>query len=200
MNILLISASPRAGLTLRFSLFLAAYLTEKYPKASVHRMDFTGFDISPLGKGLFPAEPVTPFQQELLENWKKADLIIFCSPEYNWTASAETFILMERLGSRAFRSFFEDKVFALAGVSSGRGGRQPALDIGRVLSKIIGFMDVHSIVSSKILEVHDAGMNLNENALSLGNPVFETAVQAFSEYSIQLTSRWMAGRPASKAL
>ena len=200
MNILLISASPRAGLTLRFSLFLAAYLTEKYPKASVHRMDFTGFDVVPLGKGLFPSEPVSPFQQELLENWKKADLIIFCSPEYNWTASAETIILMERLGSRAFRSFFEDKVFALAGVSSGRGGRQPALDIGRVLSKIIGFMDVHSIVSSKILEVHDAGMNLNENALSLGNPVFETAVQAFSEYSIQLTSRWMAGRPASKAL
>lgn len=196
MNILVLSTSPRAGLTLRFSLYFSRYLSERYPDARIHRLDFTGFDITPLGKGIFPSDPLSNFQRELLENWSQADLIIFCSPEYNWTASAETFILLERLGSRSFREYFEEKVFAIAGISSGRGGRQPALDISRVLSKIIGFLETQSIVSSKILEVHDAGINLDEKAQSIGNATFESAVKAFADYSHRLSQRWKIGKSA----
>jgi chromate reductase len=192
MKILILSTSPRTGsFTLRASAFLKSVLASEIPEAEITLLDFAGFDISPLGKGGFPSDPVTAFQAELLESWQSASLIIFCSPEYNWTASAETFILLERIGNRSFRDFFDNKVFAVAGVSSGRGGRQPALDISRVLSKIIGFLGTESIVSSKILEIHEVGQNLNEQAHSTGNAVFEDSVLNFARYNLRLSRRWL---------
>ena len=189
MKVLILSTSPRAGLTLRFSKYLLQELKKNHPELSVSLIDFREFDLRPSGKGNFP-DPDSSFQENLLRHWAEASLIIFCSPEYNWTASAETFVLMERLGSRQFRAYFENKVFAVAGVSSGRGGRQPALDISRVLSKIIGFIPVESIVSSRFLEVHDAGINLDEEARSNGNTVFEDAVEEFTRYSVRIARRW----------
>jgi chromate reductase len=191
MKILILSTSPRTGsFTLRASTYLKSVLASEIPEAEITLLDFAGFDISPLGKGGFPSDPITAFQSELLESWQSAGLIIFCSPEYNWTASAETFILLERLGNGSFRDFFDNKVFAVAGVSSGRGGRQPCLDISRVLSKIIGFLGTESIVSSKILEIHEVGQNLNEQSQSTGSSVFEDSALKFTRYSIRLARRW----------
>ena len=191
MKILILSTSPRTGsYTLRASTYLKSVLATELPGADITLLDFAGFDISPLGKGGFPSDPTTAFQSELLESWQSASLIIFCSPEYNWTASAETFILLERMGSRTYRDFFDNKVFAVAGVSSGRGGRQPALDISRVLSKIIGFLGTESVVSSKILEIHEVGHNLNEQAQSTGSAVFEDGMRNFVRYNLRLTRRW----------
>jgi chromate reductase len=193
MKILIVSTSPRNGsLTLRFARFLKMLLEKQETDSGVELLDFAHFDISPLGKGNFPSEPATVFQTNLLEKWQAANLIIICSPEYNWTASAETFVLLERLGNKAYRDFFDNKVFATAGISSGRGGRQPALDISRVLSKIIGFLSTESMVSSKILEVHEAGINLDEDSLSKGNQAFEEAVTSFAGYSIRMARRWFS--------
>jgi len=189
MKVLVLSTSPRAGLTLRFSQYLVRLLTETHPDLKVSLIDFREFDLRPSGKGNFPDQD-SPFQQNLLKQWAEARLIVFCSPEYNWTASAETFILLERMGSRTYRDFFDNKVFAVAGVSSGRGGRQPALDISRVLSKIIGFLGTESVVSSKILEIHEVGQNLNEQAQSTGSTVFEDGMRNFVRYNLRLTRRW----------
>ena len=198
MNILIVSTSPRKGsLTLRFSNYLSGEIKKQLPAADCRLIDFAGFDISPLGKGSFPSETASPFQQDLLLSWEKAGLIIICSPEYNWTASAETFILLERLGNGQFRHFFDNKVFAAAGVSSGRGGRQPALDISRVVSKIIGFLGTSSIVSSKILEVHEAGSNLSEEAASCGNKAFEDSTAAFVRYTASIANRWFSSQHLS---
>lgn len=198
MKILILSTSPRTGsLTLRASTYLKKVIESVDEGNSVKLMDFARFDIAPLGKGSFPSNPPGEFEAALLENWKEAHLIIFCSPEYNWTASAETFILLERLGSRNFREYFENKVFTVAGISSGRGGRQPALDISRVLSKIIGFLGTESIVSSKFLEIHEAGMNLDEQVNSSGIAAFEESVLQFVKYSLRLARRWFSS-PAGK--
>ena len=193
MKILILSTSPRNGsLTLRFSRYLKTVLEKQESEARIDLIDFAHFDISPLGKGNFPSDPVSAFQTNLLEKWQEANLIILCSPEYNWTASAETFVLLERMGNKAYRDFFDNKVFATAGISSGRGGRQPALDISRVLSKIIGFLSTESMVSSKILEVHEAGINLDEESLSKGNLAFEEAVAGFAGYSTRMAGRWFS--------
>jgi chromate reductase len=191
MNILILSTSPRHGsLTFRFSTYLKQEIQKQFPESQPGLINFAEFDISPFGKGSFPSNPISPFQEKLIGLWESADLIFFCSPEYNWTASAETFILLERLGGRAYINFFQNKVFALAGVSSGRGGRQPALDMGRVLSKIIGFLGTESVVSPKILEVHEVGGNLDENGKSAGHPSFEGSVSSFVEYSLKMAKRW----------
>ena len=191
MNILILSTSPRHGsLTFRFCTYLKQEIQKQFPESHSGLINFAEFDISPFGKGSFPSNPISPFQEKLIGLWESADLIFFCSPEYNWTASAETFILLERLGGRAHINFFQNKVFALAGVSSGRGGRQPALDMGRVLSKIIGFLGTESVVSPKILEVHEVGGNLDENGQSAGHPAFEGSVSSFVEYSLKMAKRW----------
>jgi len=191
MNILIISTSPRqSSLTFRFSTFLGKEIQKQFPESRTDLIDFAEFDISPFGKGSFPSNPISPFQANLMQKLETADLIFFCSPEYNWTASAETFILLERLGGKTYIDFFHNKVFALAGISSGRGGRQPALDMGRVLSKIIGFLGAESVVSPKILEVHEVGTNLNENGQSAGNPAFENSVSSFVVYSMKMAKRW----------
>jgi chromate reductase len=191
MNILILSTSPRQGsLTFRFCTYLKQEIQKQFPESQPGLINFAEFDINPFGKGSFPSNPISPFQEKLIGLWESADLIFFCSPEYNWTASAETFILLERLGSKTYIDFFQNKVFALAGVSSGRGGRQPALDMGRVLSKIIGFLGTESVVSPKFLEVHEVGGNLDENGQSAGNPAFESSVLSFVAYSMKLARRW----------
>jgi chromate reductase len=157
-------------------------------------VDFDDFDIPPIGKGDFRMGSLTKFQQKLISEWEQADLIFLCSPEYNWTANAELFILFDRLGSSDFRYLFRDKVMASVGVSSGRGGRQPALDINKVLSKVISFQNEVAIISPKILEVHEASKNLNEEAEFIGLPAFEAAVRNFVDYSLLLNQRWIQGR------
>ena len=193
MNVFIIAASPRENsFTLRFATYLKKEI-EKKALGPVELIDFEEFDVPAIGKGNFGLANLTPFQEKLTQGWFKADLVIICSPEYNWTANAELFILMDRIGSADFRQLFENKVFSFVGVSSGRGGRQPALDLVKVLSKVISFIDGISIVSPKILEVHEAQKNLDSNAVSVGNPVFEKATQSFIDYSLRLTDRWLKG-------
>jgi hypothetical protein len=62
--------------------------------------------------------------------------------------------------------------------------------MGRVLSKIIGFLGTESVVSAKILEVHEVGGNLDENGKSAGHPSFEGSVSSFVEYSLKMAKRW----------
>jgi chromate reductase, NAD(P)H dehydrogenase (quinone) len=195
MNILIVSASPRQNsLTFRFSQYFQNVLQARPETNRVSVVDFDAFDIPTIGKGNFKRNAFSPFQEKLISEWEQADLIFLCSPEYNWTANAELLILFDRIGSDEFRHLFHDKVFASVGVSSGRGGRQPALDINKVLSKVISFLDAFSIISPKILEVHEASKNLNEEAEFIGQPAFEAAVRNFVDYSLLLNQRWIQGR------
>jgi chromate reductase, NAD(P)H dehydrogenase (quinone) len=196
MDVFIISASPRQNsITSRFTQYLESVFRKQFAGTQTSRIDFDLFDFPAVGKGDVRPEGLSPFQLQLVENWRKADLVVFCSPEYNWTANGEVFIMLDRLGSRRFQELFEDKVFAFCGVSSGRGGRQPAMDMQKVLGKVVSFLGGVSVVSAKILEVHEAEKNLNEQALSNGNPIFETAVEDFVRYSFSLADRWLAGKP-----
>ena len=195
MNILIVSASPRQNsLTFRFSQYFQKVLQARPEASQVKVVDFDVFDIPAIGKGNFKRDALSPFQDKLISEWEQADLIFLCSPEYNWTANAELLILFDRIGSSDFRHLFHDKVIASVGVSSGRGGRQPALDINKVLSKVISFLDEFTIISPKILEVHEASKNLNEQSEFIGHPAFEAAVRNFVDYSLLLNQRWIQGR------
>jgi chromate reductase len=196
MHVTIISASPRAeSLTLRFSAYLQNLLHEMVPGIASDLVDFNDFDFPVTGKGNLNPGALSPFQNRLIEAWKRADLVILASPEYNWTANAELFILFDRLGNREFRYLFEEKVFASAGVSSGRGGRQPALDINRVLGKVISFMGAFSVVSARIIEAHETGKNLSPEGIPAGNPVFESAARDFLRYNLEIARRWKASVP-----
>ena len=191
MNIALISTSPRKNSnSLRFVTYLRHLLAEEGQR-EVSLVTFERYDIPFVGEGVVNKDELTPFQSELIQAWEAADLVIFASPEYNWTAPPQATNTIHQLGGPAFKHLFDNKVFAMVGVSSGRGGRQPALDMITVVNKIISFTNSYSIVSPKLYESHDTPLNLDENGQFFGHEVYEKTTRAFADYTLNVTQRWM---------
>ena len=190
MNIALISTSSRPkSNTLRFINFLRNVLAES-GQHTISIVDFEQYDIPFVGQGSVNKDELTPFQHELIGAWQAADLVIFAMPEYNWTAPPQATNLIHQLGGPAFKQLFDDKVFAMVGVSSGRGGRQPALDMTTVLNKTISFTNSYSIISPKLYESHDTPANLNESGEFVGHEVYDRTVRAFADYTLNVAHRW----------
>lgn len=194
MNVLIISASPRdESLSLRFSIYLKYEIEKHNPASNVQIIGFESFDFPSSGRSSVNPYQLSPFQKKLIEAWADADLVFFCLPEYNWTTSGEVFTLLEQLGTKSFSHLFDEKVFAMVGISSGRGGRIPALEVGKVIEKLISFLGKLAVVSPKIFEAHEVGLNLSESSLSVGNSAFEKWVADFIHYTLRFQNRWETG-------
>ena len=191
MNIAIIATSPRKNSnSLRFSKYLQKVLqTSDIQNTTI--VDFHHFDIPSVGRGIINKEDLTDFQRELLTAWEKADLVFFVTPEYNFTVNGDLLNALHQLGSKDFAHLFNNKIFALAGVSSGRGGKTPCLELTTVINKIINFSNQYSVVSPRIFESHETHKNLDENADSVGNKIYEDGVKAFLDYSLEVTNRWV---------
>ncbi len=191
MTITIISTSSRpASNSLRFSLFLRNVLTEKGHEVTI--IDFEHYDIPFVGQGFLKTETLTPFQQDLVSAWEAADVVFFALPEYNWTAPPQATNLIHQTGGPAFKHLFANKVFAMVGVSNGRGGRQPALDMTTVTNKIISFTNSFSIVSPKLYESHETDKNLDETGEFIGHEVYDRTARAFIDYTLTVAQRWLA--------
>lgn len=191
MNIAIISTSSRpSSNSLRFSRFLRNLLTEKGHEATI--IDFEHYDIPFSGQGSLKKEALTPFQQALTSAWEAADVVFFALPEYNWTAPPQATNLIHQTGGPAFKHLFANKVFAMVGVSNGRGGRQPALDMTTVTNKIISFTNSYSIVSPKLYESHETDKNLDETGEFIGHEVYNNTVRAFVDYTLSVAQRWVS--------
>lgn len=191
MNIAIISTSSRPNSnTLRFTKFLRNILSES-KEHQLSLVNFEQYDIPFVGQQGVDKDNLTAFQQELIGAWEAADLVIFAAPEYNWTAPPQATNAIHQLGSPAFKHLFDDKVFAMAGVSSGRGGRQPALDMTTVMNKMISFANCYAIVSPKLYESHDTPANLNEAGEFVGHEVYDRTVRAFIDYTLNVAQRWL---------
>lgn len=191
MNIAIIATSPRKNSnSLRFSKYLQKVLqTSDIQDTTI--VDFHHFDIPSVGRGIINKDALSDFQRELLTAWEKADLVFFVTPEYNFTVNGDLLNALHQLGSKDFAHLFHDKVFALAGVSAGRGGKTPCLELTTVINKIINFSNQYSVVSPRIFESHETHKNLDENADSVGNKIYEDGVKAFLDYSLEVTKRWV---------
>ena len=191
MNIAIIATSPRKNSnSLRFSRHLQKVLQASNNQDTTI-VDFHYFDIPSVGRGIINKDALTDFQRELLTAWEKADLVFFVTPEYNFTVNGDLLNALHQLGSKDFAHLFHDKVFAWAGVSAGRGGKNPCLDLTTVINKIINFSNQYSVVSPRIFESHETHKNLDENADSVGNKIYEDGVKAFLDYSLEVTKRWV---------
>ena len=190
MNISIISTSPRKkSNSLRFAKFLQHTL-KAMDFEEVSLVDFENYDIPFFGQGFLNKDNLSGFQQHLIGTWGKADLVFIVMPEYNWFPDAELINAINQLGGPAFGHLFNDKTFALAGVSSGRGGKMPAIEMSTMLNKVINFTQNYSIVSPRLYESHETPTNIDENGLSTGNEVYETSVKAFVDYALKVAKRW----------
>ncbi|PWJ60289.1 chromate reductase [Dyadobacter jejuensis] len=189
MKIAIISTSPRQGSN---SLKVAKYMAKSLANTE-HRIrvaNFEEIDIPMVGRSSLKASALTQFQSNLIDIWKEAELVIFVIPEYNWITSGELINALHQLGQKDFSYLFDNKVFALAGVSRGRGGRRPCTEIGTVLGKLISFLNQHSVISPLILESHETHNQLADDGTSLGNAFYEKSAQKFLDYSLTIANRW----------
>ena len=192
MKITLIATSSRKNSnSLRFVTYLRHLLAEE-GQHEVTILDFEHYDIPFVGQGAVKKDALTPFQTQLISAWEAADLVLFAMPEYNWTAPPQATNLIHQLGGPVFKHLFENKVFAMVGISNGRGGRQPALDMTTVVNKLISFTNSYSIVSPKLYESHETDKNLDEYGHFVGHEVYERTAKAFLHYTLNVAQRWMA--------
>jgi chromate reductase, NAD(P)H dehydrogenase (quinone) len=191
MNIAIIATSPRKNSnSLRFSKYLQKIAqVSGYEEVTV--VDFHHFDIPSVGRGMVNKDALTDFQSELITAWGNADLVFFVTPEYNFTVNGDLLNAFHQLGSKDFAYLFNNKVFAFAGVSVGRGGKVPCLELTTVVNKIINFSNQYSVVSPRIYESHETHKNLDENSDSVGNKIYEDSVKAFVDYALEVTKRWV---------
>jgi chromate reductase len=193
MNICIISGSARTNNnTIRVAKAIAQRMESLGHTTSL--IDFVAYDIPLINQGGIDAEQLTPFQQELTQGMLRANAIIIITPEYNWSTTPEILNWLHRFGDRKFAALFHEKVFATVGVSTGKGGKAPALHLHSVLNKIISFTDLDSIVSAKIFESHFTKEVLDENGASLGNVQFDAGMNDFIQYTLRVTERWVNKR------
>ncbi|CCH55197.1 flavoprotein-like protein [Fibrisoma limi BUZ 3] len=191
MNIAVIATSSRKNSnSLRFGNYVRKVLTES-GQHEVSVVDFEDYDIPYVGQGSVKPDALTPFQQKLIQAWQNADIVIFAMPEYNWTAPPQATNAIHQLGGPHFKYLFEGKVFAMVGVSNGRGGRQPALDMTTVVNKVISFTNSYSIVSPKLYESHETDKNLDESGHFVGHEVYARTSKAFFDYTLNVAQRWL---------
>lgn len=189
MNIAILSGSARANNnTIRVGKALQLRLMKLEHDTSL--VDFQQYDIPLINQGEVTEEEFTPFQQQLAQAMKLADIIILITPEYNWSTTPEILNFLHRLGDRKFAALFNEKVFATVGVSTGKGGKAPALHLHTVLNKIISFTDLNSFVSAKIFESHFTKEVLDEDGNSLGNDRYDFGVDDFIGYTLRMAERW----------
>jgi chromate reductase, NAD(P)H dehydrogenase (quinone) len=190
MHVTLLSGSPRKNSsTLRVAKAVEiALATREINDVSI--IDFCDYDIPFINQGSVDRKNPTPFQKQLIESWEKSELIFVITPEYNWFPSAELVNLIHQLGDVEFRDLFDNKVFVFAGVSSGRGGRMPAVQLSYVFNKIVNVLNTISITSSKVFESQFTSKVLDENGLSLGNMEFDKGLDDFVTYSVRVAERW----------
>lgn len=190
MNYCIISGSARANNnTIRVAKAIA-----KQVETFGHRVtlvDFVGYDIPLINQGEINPEGFTQFQNQLAQGMANANAIVIITPEYNWSTTPEILNWLHRFGEKRFANLFQNKVFATVGVSTGKGGKAPALHLHTVLNKIISFTNLDSMVSARIFESHFTKEVLDENGQDLGNEMYNKGLNDFVDYTNRVTERWM---------
>ena len=188
MNICIISGSARANNnTIRVGYALERLLKSEH---QVTVIDFQQYDIPLINQGEVSLESNSDFQKKLFQGMKNAQIVFLISPEYNFSTTPEILNMLHRLGDRKFKHLFDEKIFALIGVSTGKGGKVPALHLTDILNKIFSYLDLNSFVSSKIFESHFTKQVLDDSGNSLGNAEYDKGMIDFINFTLRMANRW----------
>jgi NAD(P)H-dependent FMN reductase len=191
IKITILSGSSRPqNNTKRVSLALNRMCRERgFPTTFV---DFENYDIPFQNQGELDINQLSEFQKGLVEGIEKAHLVFIVTPEYNWFPSAELVNMIHQLGNNQFKHLFDNRVFSFTGVSSGRGGRIPSIQLGYVIDKLINVFETEAITSPKKFESQFTMHVLDEAGRSKGNQEYDRSLTNYLEYTLRLTKRWFS--------
>lgn len=187
MNVCIISGSARIN---NNTIRVGKAIQRLHQHDHTELIDFKEYDIPLVAQGELDSNMSSPFQQRLAQAMKKSDVIYIITPEYNWSTTPEILNWLHRFGEKQFRHLFDQKVFALVGVSTGKGGKAPALHLTGIINKIISYLDLDSFVSARIFEAHYTKEVLDEEGASRGNAEFDAGMKVFVNYTRRMVSRW----------
>ena len=189
--ITIISGSPRKNSnTIRVAKAISNYYTSLSAEHTAEIIDFNGYDIPSANVADLHADSLTPWQQHLYDSVSKSHLVFILTPEYNWFPSAEIIQMIHAMTSRSFKTMWDNKVFATGGVSNGRGGRMPAVQLSYSLNKIISVFGYQSLVSAKMFESQFTDKVLDDEGNSLGNEEYRKGLKVFIDYNLNMSDRW----------
>ncbi|MDI1234215.1 MAG: NAD(P)H-dependent oxidoreductase [bacterium] len=188
--IAILSGSARKNSnTLKVAKAIKNTISELSPEELVHIVDFNGYDIPSINKGFMNPNALSEWQSELFNAMSEASLIFILTPEYNWFPSAEIIQMIHTFGDTPYASAWQDKVFVTCGVSNGRGGRMPAVQLGYAINKIISVFNYESMVSAKMFESQFTPKVIDENGHSLGSEEYDKGMKAFVSYNLHLNNK-----------
>jgi chromate reductase len=188
MNICILSGSARSNNnTIRVAYAIRHLIKTPH---EVTLIDFKDYDIPLINQGDISIQHLSPFQQQLFDAMSKAHLSILISPEYNYSTTPEILNMLHRFGDNNFKNLFDNCVFALVGVSTGKGGKTPALHLTTIINKIISFLNLNAFVSPKIFESHFTKEVLDEAGKSKGNAMYDKGISDFISYSLNMAEKW----------
>lgn len=192
MNIAILSASPRAdSASLRVAKAVKLQIEASY--ADRHKttlIDFHENDIPMVGRGELRPDSLTAFQQRWVDTLNAAQLVICIVPEYNWIMPGEWIDAWHQTAKTDFAHLFDGKVFAVIGVSSGRGGRRPALETQQLLNKLISFLGQSSVVAPALFESHETERNVDKQGGLVGVDIYRSGLDRFLQLAIKTAERW----------
>jgi chromate reductase len=148
--------------------------------------NFEEYDIPFSNGGALVPGHLSTFSQSAYECMAKSKLIFILSPEYNWFPTPEIINLINQFGKKDFADCWDGKVFATCGISSGRGGRIPAIQLGYMINKLINFMNFNSIVSAKSFESQFTPKAIDSHGQSTGNTEYDSGLETFVNYNLSL--------------
>lgn len=189
--ITLISGSPRQNSnTMRVAKALRNAILAHNNEEQVHIVDFYQFDIPSMNQGKLDPQNLSKFQADLYQHCVASDLVFILTPEYNWFPSAEIIQMIHTMAAQPFKDMWNNKVFATCGISNGRGGRMPAVQLSYTLNKILNVFNCESIVSPKIFESQFTDKALDAEGMSTGNTEYMGGLEAFVAFNLKLKNRW----------
>jgi len=183
MKITVLSGSARKG---NNTLRVAKAIKKIYLETTI--IDYQEYDIPSFSDQYIFLGQETSFQKELIEAVDSSDLLIVLTPEYNWFPSAEVINTIHQLAGNTYKHIFDNKV----GVSTGRGGRMPAVQLGYVFNKIFNVFDLNSITSPRTFEAQEVTKCIDSEGNLLDNEKFNDGFKAFIDYSLKVAKRWHA--------
>lgn len=184
MKITILSGSPRTGSnTLKLSKAIHKLALSLHPQSRCNLINFEESDIPLPNQGSLDFNAPTAFQKNLIESLTGPGYVFVCTPEYNWLPSADLINFINQFATQSNLDLFNNKHYALAGVSAGRGGRIPTLPLATALNKIIGFFDLNSYVSGKIFESQFTPKVVDSDGNLLENAEFNKGLQSFVHYN-----------------
>jgi chromate reductase len=175
--ITILSGSARKNSnTLKVSKAINLLLKELNEDSKV--IDFNGYDVPNFNQD-FDGGNLSAWQTNAVDSMIQSHLVFFVSPEYNWMPTAEMMQFINRFGGGQFAHLWENKTFATVGLSSGIGGRLPALTLKNVIDEVVSFLGVDAKTVSGLQEVHHVAQVIDEEGNLLDNELFNVSFKSF---------------------